>query len=90
MHLNLYSNTRKTNRSVASVQDQVLEIRIATDEHSTEPPQQVSHINTLRMSLHLTFIRMVWAGQTTAAVIYGAGTVRTVFVWASITMITST
>lgn len=42
------------------------------------------------MSLHLTFIGMVRAGQTTAAVIYRAGTVWTVFVWASITVITST
>lgn len=49
-----------------------------------------SHLNTFIMSLHLTFIWMVWAGQTTAAVIYRAGTVRTVFVWASITVITST
>lgn len=49
-----------------------------------------SHINTFIMSLHLTFIGMVWAGQTTAAVIYRAGAVWTVFVWASITVITST
>lgn len=51
-------------------------------------PRSTSHIFT--MSLHLTFIWLVWAGQTTAAVIYRAGTVRTVFVWASITVITST
>lgn len=46
-------------------------------------------MNTFIKSLHLTFIRMVWAGQTTAAVIHRAGTVWTVFVWASITVITS-
>lgn len=53
MHLNLYSNTSETNRSVTSVwlmkKFQVLEIRIANDKHGTELPQQVSAV------FHVTF-----------------------------------
>lgn len=66
--------------------------RTSVTNRSVTPGQLIksSHINTFMMSVHLTFIWLVWAGQTTAAVIYRAGTVWAVFVWASITVITST